>query len=253
MHQEARREQRYRIPDSSKINAILTHEGQQQSVRLLDLSQSGLRLRIADSVPHGATLRVAISAVGTDFNADFNAKVTWLEANHDGWLVGCSMHPSIPAEALNDWVQCGLIERRRDMRRPISFHAEAKTNLACEFQQIQIVNVSAGGFCAVVEESVAKPDDRLLVRIDKDIDGEERLLQAKVAWVEETVAGGQSLGCNFLTKSDYAKLQAVAEKERVGNPLFQKLKRHAPGTRWSLIATGLLCLIVVLQQIFWSA
>ena len=67
----------------------------------------------------------------------------------------------------------------------------------------------------------------------------------KVAWVKETKEGQYALGCSFLTKSDFKKLQAVAEADRVGNPLFQTTRRVVADTRWSIVATSLVMLIVV--------
>ena len=79
----------------------------------------------------------------------------------------------------------------------------------------------------------------------------EQLIQARVAWAQETEGGQQRLGCSFLTKSDFTKLQKVAEADRVGNPLFRiRQPTTVPGTRWNVVATYVMTLIVVLQQMF---
>ena len=250
MAQEARREPRYRVTDPEKIVALLKTDDQKKKVQILDFSQSGLRLRVNEPVGKGARIELEISSDAMEVEIRLEADVCWVEADRGGWLIGCVIQPKLEQSTLNELAMCGALERRRDNRRTLSFLAEAKTKLSSEFQDIHVVNISAGGFCASADACFVNAQDRLLVRITNDTKGESQLIQVRVAWVQDNEQGGQTVGCNFLTKSDFAKLQAVAEEHRVGNPLFRRMMTRTHGTRWSIVATGLMLVILVVQQIY---
>lgn len=248
MFSDARREPRYRVADPKRIVAHLKSDDQHQSVEILDISRGGLRLRIGEFVPQDARVELEITVDVASVHAVLRAQVCRVEADRGGWVIGCIVNPKLESKVMSELALSGVLERRRDRRRPLSFPAEAKTRLASGFEDMLIVNVSAGGFCAKFDKCIAESNDRLLIRIQDESNGEEQLLQARVAWAATDDDGGQTIGCSFLTKSDFAKLQSVAEADRVGNPLFH-LSGNA-GTRWSIVATGLMLIVVVVQQIF---
>lgn len=211
---------------------------------LMDLSRGGLRLKVDECLLQGTEIQLALSAPKAGVEIHSAAKVRWVEPNfRAGWIVGCSLDDPIEEDLVSDLANCGALERRTDSRRPISFMAEAKTELERDYNPVQILNLSAGGFCATGEGISVKLDDRLLLRISDANHTAAKLVKSRIAWVNDSDEG-QTFGCAFLTKCGRSQMQAMVSADESGNPLFDTVNQQAT-TRWVLVATVLAFIVLV--------
>ena len=82
--------------------------------------------------------------------------------------------------AIDALAKCGTLERRADTRQPISFAAEAKAELGTEFNPVEIIDISDGGFCLLADGLAVAPGDRLLIKMNQ-ADVGTRLVRARIA------------------------------------------------------------------------
>ena len=239
MDKDIRKDSRYKATDPGLVTVSVRRtaaddESDVQGV-LMDLSRGGLRLRVDESLPKGAAVNLTLAATEAGVEICSAATVRWAEpAYPTGWIVGCSLDSRIDESSLDELASCGALERRLDARRPISFCVEAKTELDQTYKPVQIVNLSAGGFCAMGHGIGAQLHDRLLVKISNDGKA-ANLVKSRVAWVNES-DDGQTFGCTFLSRDGRALMQAMFSEEESSNPLFEMAATKSGATRWALVA-----------------
>lgn len=241
------RDPRFPMNDPSQVPVVVTRlptEGAtlEQSGELVDMSRSGLRIRVEQNIPMQDELQLTIRPSDLACEIQTSARVSWAEPDvHGGWSVGCALKDRLQQDSIDELATTGALERRTDDRLSTSFVAAAKTELEPSFHTIQIVDVSDGGFCVIADRLNAKVDDRLLVKLNDETAG-THLVRARVAWVN-TLEGGQTLGCVFLTKADHGHMQMIAYRGAAAEPT--PTKHVASLTRWSLVAGVVAIMIFV--------
>ena len=242
-----RREARFQVINPQAISVLIERGDEADrpvSAVLMDLSRGGLRLAVDQALPQGEEVRLTIAAEGVDREIHADAKICWASPDlKEGWFLGCALAQKIDQESIDELAAGSALERRRDRRQTISFKAEARTELNSEFESVQIVNYSAGGFCILAENGAVQEGDRLMVRLPSGEKSEPQLIRAKVAWVN-TLDDGQSIGCTFLTRHDYSQMQALVNPGSRSRWL-RDIQRHRP-TQWRMIAAAIF-LILTLQ------
>jgi hypothetical protein len=210
---------------------------------LLELSRSGVRLRVHEPIRHGERIAVALEANGINLRIETEALVCWTQpAQREGWLLCCAFSKSLEDEVISELAVRSIVNRRTESRREISFPADARSELNAEFSAVQVVNCSPYGFGGLASCHLASPGQRLMLRIPAAATEVPRLVRAKVTWSRQ-VDQGYALGGAFLTREDCAQVrEMISPNSR--QQWLKRLRRHRP-TRWRMVAGGVFLMLLM--------
>jgi hypothetical protein len=127
--------------------------------------------------------------------------------------LGCALNPKLPDQVLTDLATNGFLQRRRHQRRPIDVAARMRCEGILNTADVQIVDVSAGGF-RVRSTQEAGVGRRILLQLDSGPDQTD-LLVAQAAW-QMRQEDEYEVGCAFVNKQGPQLLHDVLQRQ--GNP-----------------------------------
>ena len=233
-----RKEPRYQITGEGVLRtSILRPDTQPLLVDLMDLSRNGLRMATHCAIPKNEQVEIEICVSKSDVVIRVPGTVRWVTPGvNQSWFVGCTLNEKITEKQISQLAAASALERRENPRRPISVDAEAKSELGSAYHPVRLVNYSEGGCCISSQNSIAKPGERLMVKIPRKPGANPRTIRAKAAWCTQLV-GGYSTGCRFLAREDYLQLLACLPAEgHQPSPVGSAPKRRFD---WRIVAAAI--------------
>lgn len=206
---EARREQRFALNSNTKLPVTISREGESDETgTAVDISFSGAKIKVKSAVAPKSEIDVAIE--GT--NETRKAQVCWSRPAPGGaWWVGCRFEEKLPLEVIDGLANEGYLDRRQDDRRLMSVAGTARYELGSEQHDVQLVNMSVGGFSLVADDDPGE-SGRLMLTV-RGRGGKPTTVPARIAWSKE-IHGGYQMGCQFATRDSYQRLHQALVKPR---------------------------------------
>lgn len=203
-----RRTPRFKASDDREITITLCRaagcEPRESRGRVLDLSAGGAKLAVPCEVALQEVVEVRFDMAELISEVSVSASVCWARtAGGSGWRLGVAFAEELPESLLSQMVSHGYIDRREFPRQATSLAASVQWEATRETSDVQLLDVSAGGFSLAGAPSTA-PGSRLRLTITKP-NGEQVVLSAVVCW-QRPDENGQVLGCNYLEEGAFRKL-----------------------------------------------
>ena len=194
------REVRYRVKgDFWPATVLRTTESGDETVQaqLLDISQRGLKLSVPIELANDEVFRVRLANDELGVDVIESAQVCWARKQEetDSWTVGCKIQQQIDKNTLEDLVEHGLLDRRFSGRRPVTGDALAQWELSGESVPVQLLNLSAGGFC-LASDQPTKIGSRLKLILSDDDGRSSGEILARARWQRE-FDNGYLIGCEM--------------------------------------------------------
>jgi hypothetical protein len=207
-HDFPRIEPRYRLNDGIDVRVLVQAQGSPEPVdaQLIDMSNSGLQLRLATCLKFDESMAVHILA--GDLQFDLAATVKWIrEADEQSWSIGCHIKPELSEEALNRLASMGLLDRRESVRKEVEMAASICGELETNKTPAVIRNLSEEGF-GMATMTARVVGQRIRVAVPTPFD-DALDVTARVIWQIKTNRGF-FCGCAFLSRESHAELSALA-------------------------------------------
>lgn len=220
--QETPREKRCPAGNGESLTVRVRHRSglpsEDTPATISDISRSGVKLSIKGCLLIGEDLSLTLDVFDSNPPFSFPAKVCWTQPVDDTtWRVGCSFDPPLSDATLSSLASGGHLQRRQDYREPLSLDAKVRWEATSQSIPVQMVDVSAGGFCFRSDQN-GKDSPRLVLQLDSDADA-PLLLRAKVLWKRNT-DDGCLYGCEFATREGRAAfdthLRSAVSVEQAG-------------------------------------
>lgn len=251
MVREKRSDSRFQArPDSTELSIQVIQGRDEIPATLMDMSRGGVRISLAKELSVGDPIRLQLHLADGRL---IDANVCWVASDIlKGWIVGCSFLNRISSEEMAEIAASKMLERRTNPRQEVSCYVAAKTTTNSTYQQVQIVNLSNGGFSAKTSSLHVRPDDRLLLLTDLKSFKHAKHIRARVEWVrEDKQVAETTIGCSFLTTRDGRQLKSVVDAGSMRRPIPPTTMTEINGkTHWGAVAVSLLLLIQISQYIW---
>ena len=212
---------------------------------LIDISRGGVKLSTDDCLVIGEDVSLTLEVSDLNLGSSFPANVRWLQPVDDTtWRVGCAFNPPLPEGTLASLASNGHVQRRQYPRDPLSTEAKVRWEGTSHGIPVQMVDVSAGGFCFRSGQD-HQDVGRLALQLNSDSDS-PALVRARVLWKLDT-DDGCLFGCEFASSEDraafWSDLESTTSRQQAGI--------DAPGQRRdlrlaSLVITFLISLLTLL-------
>ncbi len=189
-----RSDRRYTIDRDADLTVSLDKcDGTSEFIHaeLLDLSARGAKFKIKEPIAVEEVLAVKIQFNDPKQIIATSGKVRRVSPGDDWWF-GCEFDVPIKAEVLTELSQTGVLERRENYRRQVSFEAIAKWELHQDTVPVRILDYSPdGGFC-LTSAHAGEPGQRVQLQFEQ---GNGTVQVCGVArWQVETETG-YVVGC----------------------------------------------------------
>lgn len=199
-------EPRYRLNSGVDVRVLVQPQGSPEPVdaQLIDMSNSGLQLRLSTCLKFDESMAVHILA--GDLQFDLAATVKWIrQADEQDSFVGCHIKPELSEDALNRLAAMGLLDRRESVRREVKLPASICGELESTRTPAVIRNLSEDGF-GIATQASRVVGQRIRVAIAPGEREEDALeITARVIWQIKT-QGGFFCGCAFLNRESHAEI-----------------------------------------------
>jgi hypothetical protein len=180
---------------------------------LIDLSRGGAKLLVDACLQLSEAVQLRICILELSLEIDVTAQVCWTRPDDDGrWLVGFSFNPGISDEMLHQLAVHSIVERRRSPRHAVSAKASVTWQSQDQLAEVQLRDISAGGFCMTCEQNVPL-GEKLLLRLPMP-HGAEETITAQVRW-QMTCGQRQLIGCALSSDKDYRRLREAVRHNDV--------------------------------------
>jgi cytoskeletal protein RodZ len=229
-------EPRYRLNDGVDVRVLVQPQGSPEPVdaQLVDMSNSGLQLRLSTSLKFDESMAVHILA--GDLQFDLAATVKWLrEADENSWFLGCHIKPELSEDALDRLATMGLLDRRESLRKEVELISSICGELESTKTPAVIRNLSEDGFGLSTQISRVV-GQRVRVTAVNGV-GESLEITARVIWQIKT-QGGFFCGCAFLARESHTQLNDLLNNEHTGR------RRRGRSTRRTSMWVALAALVV---------
>ncbi|RIK77213.1 MAG: hypothetical protein DCC68_17850 [Planctomycetota bacterium] len=207
-------EPRYRLNSGVDVRVLVQPQGSPEPVdaQLVDMSNSGLQLRLSTCLKFDESMAVHILA--GDLQFDLAATVKWIrQADEQDSFVGCHIKPELSEDALNRLASMGLLDRRESVRKEVKLPASICGELESTRTPAVIRNLSEDGFGIATQTSrVVGQRIRVAVAVG-DGDDDSLEITARVIWQIKT-QGGFFCGCAFLNRESYSQLSGLVSDGR---------------------------------------
>ena len=233
---------RFKVTDPSNavVTITRTEEGDDQALQahLVDISQHGTKLRVPVNLRFEEALQLNIEVLGTDLEYQGVASVRHIRAIDDeSWLVGCAIAPALADETFSYLATAAGKERRRFRRLPIAAEATIRRQTEADGIAASLHNLSSGGFC--FSSKVFYETGELVQLAIDDIEGEPRLIEARICWQIESPEG-YIAGCQFSSRNSYAEVCACLTEQ----PSLARNGRHEEPTSKLVLAAAILAMFL---------
>ncbi len=213
-HNLVEREPRYQVnSDELGVCVEKTIDGQVQKFKgqLLDLSSSGVRLKLDCAVKVAEVLRLELEADALSGKLTVSGEVCWMTPHARGeFVLGCTFSPNLPDETFDALFADRALDRRCQQRVSVDLQATAKWELERDHVDVSIINFSEDGLCLRSQEK-GKPGNRVLVMVEPDGTNTERIsVVCKGQWQVEA-GNSYIIGCAFCDMEGYGALKERAK------------------------------------------
>ena len=233
-------EPRYRLNEGIDVRVLVQPHGSPEPVdaHLIDMSNSGMQLRLATCLTFDESMAVHILA--GDLQFDLAATVKWIrQADEQSWSVGCHIKPELSEDALIRLASMGLLDRRESVRREVEMAASICGELESNRTPAVIRNLSEDGF-GMATLAARVVGQRIRVAVPTPY-GETIDITARVIWQIKTNRGF-FCGCAFLNRESYAELIALADE--IDDPTAPARRRRARSATRTSMWVALAALVV---------
>ena len=205
-----RREPRYSAygEDSLVCSVSVIAEGSEKtfSATVINLSQSGARLKVPEIVNVGQWIHVRFAAVGTEVKISVDAKIRWTQPAADGHMAfGCVLAESIDSETLEDLAEVGILERRQDERISVSIPVSTRQELSDSESPAELEEYSRGGV-RLKSDEIIDLDGRLMITFPEI----NKTIIVRPVW-QRQINGQNRVGCRLLERSDSAIISTLVQ------------------------------------------
>ena len=202
-----RRERRFEVGDLTGFDAIVSRAGSDESVffaELIDFSRTGVKFALPFCARFDEMLYILFEFKHSNLKYEGKGRVRHIRNIKDKcWHVGCSIDPPLTEEVISFLAKRTNQERRRYHRIEVDAVGSLVRQGTIEGCEAQIINISEGGFCLLVEKE-QDPGQRVDFRIANKL-GDEEKIAARVRW-QKKIDGGFRIGCGYADSSSYEKL-----------------------------------------------
>lgn len=209
-----RREPRYKLISGAEARVLVQPQGSPEPLdaQLIDMSNSGLQLRVQTCLKFDESMAVHILAGELQF--DLAASVKWIrQGDGPNWFVGCHIKPELSEDALIQLATIGLLDRRISSRREVKLAGSICGELEGSKATATVRNLSEDGF-GVATPVARVVGQRVRVAVHKPY-GEPIDVTARVIWQIKT-QDGYFCGCAFLNRQHQSELSALADSKDKG-------------------------------------
>lgn len=205
-----RSEPRYRAySDDVLACSVSVRSGDEEKTsiaRVINLSQSGARLKIPIVVSVGQQIHIRFTVAETDFEVSADATIRWAQPAADGQTAfGCVLDESIDSQLLEELAEAGILERRQDERIPVSIPVHTRQELSDTDADAEIQEYSRGGLRLISEKKIDL-DGRLMISFPEVC----KTIIVRPVWQREIDERFQ-VGCRLLERSDSAIISSLVE------------------------------------------
>jgi hypothetical protein len=213
-----RREPRYKLISGAEARVLVQPQGSPEPLdaQLIDMSNSGLQLRVQTCLKFDESMAVHILAGELQF--DLAASVKWIrQGDGQNWFVGCHIKPELSEDALIQLATIGLLDRRVSSRREVKLTGSICGELEGSKATAMVRNLSEDGF-GLATPVARVVGQRVRVAVHRPY-GEAIDVTARVIWQIKT-QDGYFCGCAFLNRQHQSELSALADSKDKG--LFER-------------------------------
>lgn len=210
---------------------------------LLDISPSGVKLRVFACLPMYEALVIRLEVPGLDRALSLPATVCWTQpAGPANWRLGCAFAHELPGHVLADLAAEGYLDRRKDRRQAVDVEGSARWELSEVSIPVRLVNISAGGFCIRCSQS-GHVGERLLLELE---DGRRAPVSAHARAVWQLAAAeGWLIGCVWATRKDHDLVRRSVAWNAASERADGSCPRRRPAVRLAVLVAVLVISIAV--------
>ena len=227
-----RNEGRFAVEGLATRVTVTALDGPQEGLglpgQLADMSLHGVKVEIHGRLAVGTRVRICIEIPSVETVIEREAVV---RRHHPrdamAWWIGCQLDEPFKQELIDFLATAGVVNRRRDSRLQIGKLARARWELSDEVVDVELRNLSRGGFCLVFARKPAVVRERLLLLLR--LDTEEVTVAARVMWGRPM--GDQfAVGCAFGTHEGFVQTRDFSEirSSRMGTHWIDSGQKRVP-------------------------
>jgi PilZ domain len=218
-HSGLRKTSRYRVNDAADISATIA-EGvepdQAQGAKLLDLSQGGAKLEVEAAFVAKGRVVVQIRSGTLQHAVELPAEIRWISPVPGGvWHIGCEFRQVLSDATFQEFLQSGVLDRRRHKRTSIQLSASARWEFNAHETSVAITDHSTPGGFRLLADSAGHPDSRVELVFLRD--GRQHLIRGRIRWSRAS-ADGFDVGCEFLGGRDASNFSRLLNRDLAALP-----------------------------------
>lgn len=227
-----RNEGRFAVEGLATLVTVTALDGPQQGLglpgQLSDMSLHGVKVEIHGRLPVGTRVKLRIEIPSVDTVIEREAVV---RRHHPrdamAWWIGCQLEEPFQQDLIDFLATAGVVNRRRDSRLQIGKLARARWELSEEVVEVEVRNLSRGGFCLVFPRKPAVVRERLLLLLR--LDTEEVTVPARVMW-GRPMGDQYAVGCAFGTHEGFIQTRDFSEirSSRLGTHWIDAGQKRVP-------------------------
>lgn len=249
--QQAVREKRCQVSSGKTLTVSVRRRSElpseETSAAIIDISRSGIKLSIDDCLLIGEDLSLTLEVPDSSLAYSFPAKVRWTQPVDDAtWRVGCSLDPPLSEETVDSLASRGYLQRRQDQREPVSLDASVRWETTSQSIPVQMLDVSAGGFCFQSDRN-GKDSPRLVLQLNSDADA-ALMVRAKVLWKQDADEGCL-YGCEFAATENRAVLDTYLRSMDSVEQARAEANPHRRGLRLAVLTVIFIGALLALQLV----
>ena len=230
-----KREQRFSVEDLKQLQVVIMRAGEgetkEYSADLVDISRRGLKFHVPICVGFAEEVEIRIETMQLEVIYEGQCTARHIRSISDNcWEVGCSLDPHLPEEVIDFVVGVSGKERRANPRIPISHNAELKRQGQVHGADVELKNISLGGFCLAVKEE-HEVGERVKLQV-VDPDSKEHTIAARIRWQNET-DDGYLVGCSFVESNSHLVLLSCLHETQ-----------SEEGLNWYVIAAAMFAMFL---------
>ena len=203
---------RYRVMRGQVVPVAIQRpdDGQQPaSGELMDITVSSARILSQVPLRFGEKFILHLESESVGLSTGISCNVQWIRAGSgkDEWILGCLFESHLETDLLEEYVECGLLERRESDRSNISLPATIKLEVSGEETQVDVSNIGTGGFCYM-----ARTGGTIGARVRLTIDEiDSREVEGRIKW-ESTNNGEHLVGCQWENRKGRLFARQIEQK-----------------------------------------
>jgi hypothetical protein len=190
------------------------------AAELREISQRGAKLLIQGPPRLRYECVVSLASHRLKPTLMLDAEIHWARPNPAGdWLLGCHFKTPLTSELFQQWVDCGVLNRRKSVRERSRIYVGVQLQVGKPRLPAIVSDFSEGGICLITSEA---PKNTREVCVFGSLLGEEVCISLKVRW-NLSVGPKHIVGCEFARGSDYKILRRMHQATQQGT-----LTEHSP-------------------------